>query len=117
MFDESFQLSRTYFATLQTLRVAFRMVNDNIEGWAHLRHQWLTTMKFGDMFSVEDLDASAYNWDVVTAVVEARARRVRTAIARKSEEATSLRDGVRRVPSTCCFLFRRIRLQSVLTVA
>jgi hypothetical protein len=109
MFDESFQLSRTYFATLQTLRVASRMINDNIEEWAHLRHQWLTTVQFGGMFSAEDLDASAYNWNVVTAMIEARARRVRAAITRKSEEVASLRDGVRRFSSTCfCLLLSQI---------
>jgi hypothetical protein len=102
MFDESFQLSRTYFATLQTLRVASRMVDNDIQEWAHLRHQWSTEVQFGDMFSAEDLAASAYNWDVVTTVIEARARRVNAAITHKSEEVASLRDGVRWLSSTWC---------------
>lgn len=95
MFDESFQLSRTYFAASQTLRVASRMIDEDIQEWAHLRHQWLTTVQFGGMFSAEDIAASAYNWDIVTAAIDERVRRVRTSIAHKSEEVTSLRDGVR----------------------
>ncbi|KAK3291017.1 uncharacterized protein B0H64DRAFT_411153 [Chaetomium fimeti] len=94
MFDESFRLSRAYFATLQTLRVASQTIDDDIKEWSHLRERWSDIVVSSGMFNSEELAASANNWNVVSARIETRANRVRAAIARKSEEVTSLRDGL-----------------------
>ncbi len=95
MFDESFQLSKTYFRALQTLRLGSNMVDDALQDWTSLRHEWEAMVDSSGMFGEEDLKAAGQNWDIVTAMVEARIHRVQGRIARKIEDIKSLRDGVR----------------------
>ncbi|AEO70944.1 uncharacterized protein THITE_2057010, partial [Thermothielavioides terrestris NRRL 8126] len=94
MFDDSFHLSRTYFAALQTLRRASNMVDDTIRNWSDLRRRWNSLVCPSGMFSDDDLADAAHNWDTATAIIEARAQRVQATISRKSEEIKSLRDGL-----------------------
>ncbi|KAK4098469.1 hypothetical protein N658DRAFT_219567 [Parathielavia hyrcaniae] len=94
MFDGSFDLSRSYFTALQTLRLAFYMVNDTLQHWSDLRNRWDAVVKPSGMFSAEDLAASSCNWDLVTQELEKKAQRVQDEIARKSEEVKALRDGL-----------------------
>jgi hypothetical protein len=94
MFDESFDLSRTYFATIQTLRLASNMIDKVIQDWAHLRQRWDAVIAPSGMFGAEDLAAASDNWDPVAKVLETRAQRVQANINRRSEDVKSLRDGV-----------------------
>ena len=94
MFDESFNLSRTYFSVLQTLRLASNMVDDAMQDWAYLRQEWDAVVVSSEMFSQKNLDAAAHNWDTATALLEAKVQSVQARIARKSEDVKSLRDGV-----------------------
>ncbi len=94
MFDESFNLSRTYFSVLQTLRLASNMIDDAMQDWAYLRQEWDAVAVSSQMFSQDDLDAAAHNWNTTTALLEVRVQRVQARITRKSEDVKSLRDGV-----------------------
>jgi hypothetical protein len=94
MFDESFDLSRTYFATIQTLRLASNMIDEVVQHWEQLRQQWDAIIAPSGMFSPQDLAAASANWDTVTRVLEMRAQRVQANIKRRSEDVKSLRDGV-----------------------
>jgi hypothetical protein len=98
MFDDSFQRSRTYFATIETLRKASDMVNDALQSWSYLRRQWDAAVRPSRMFSLDDLAAAAHNWDTTTALLEASAQRIQNQITRKTESLKSLRDGVRQTP-------------------
>jgi len=94
MFDESFHLSKTYFRALQTLRLGSNMVDDALQDWTSLRHEWEAVVGSSGMFTEDDLQAAAKNWDTATELVEARIHRVQGRIARKIEDIKSLRDGV-----------------------
>ncbi|KAK3904924.1 hypothetical protein C8A05DRAFT_13229 [Staphylotrichum tortipilum] len=94
MFDESFQLSKTYFRALQTLRLGSNMVDDALQDWTSLRHEWETVVHPSGMFSGEDLDAATKNWDMASELIEARIHRVQARISRKIEDVKSLRDGL-----------------------
>lgn len=94
MFDDSFTLSRAYFAALQTLRSISNMVDDVLQNLASLRQEWDERAPLNRMFSSHDLSIAAKNWDTLTATVEKRVQRVHTRIARKTEDIKSLRDGV-----------------------
>lgn len=96
MFDDSFQLSRTYFAALQILRQTSSMVDDVSRSWSELRRRWDDAVcEHSDMFSADDLSITAENWKTVTEILDAASQRVQASISRKTEEIKSLRDGVR----------------------
>ncbi|KAG7284371.1 hypothetical protein NEMBOFW57_010744 [Staphylotrichum longicolle] len=94
MFDDSFTLSRAYFAALQTLRSISNMVDDVLQNLDSLRQDWDGRAPVTRMFSSHDLSIAAKNWDTLTTTVERRAQRVHARIARKTEEIKSLRDGL-----------------------
>lgn len=98
MFDESFRISRTYFAIIQVLRVASNMVDDVLRQWTNLRDKWDAVVPRSGMFDADDLAAAGHNWDVITASLKSKAKRVQSQISRKNEAVISLRDGVRRFP-------------------
>jgi hypothetical protein len=110
MFDESFQLSKTYFRALQTLRLGSNMVDDALQDWTSLRHEWEAVVDSSGMFNEDDLEAAAKNWDTATELVEARIHRVQGRIARKIEDIKSLRDGVRPPPTETKVIYPMLTL-------
>ena len=70
------------------------MIDDAMQDWAYLRQEWDAVAVSSQMFSQDDLDAAAHNWNTTTALLEVRVQRVQARITRKSEDVKSLRDGV-----------------------
>lgn len=105
MSDDSFSLSKAYFAALQTLRKASNMVDDVLQDWGYLHREWDSRVPGSGVFSDEDLSVVTQNWATATAVLETRAQRVHARIARKTEDIKSLRDGVHTHQTrSCCRL-------------
>ncbi|KAK4243455.1 hypothetical protein C7999DRAFT_18188 [Corynascus novoguineensis] len=94
MFDESFRISRIYFAIIQVLRVASNMVDDVVRQWTNLRDKWDAVVPRSGMFDADDLVVAEHNWDVITASLKSKAERVQSQISRKNEAVISLRYGL-----------------------
>jgi hypothetical protein len=94
MFDDSFDLSRAYFAALQTLRKISNMVEDAFRSWTSLREDWDRLVPLSHVFSNHELSVAAQNWTTATKILEKKVERVHARIACKTDDIKSLRDGV-----------------------
>ena len=100
MFDDSFQRSASYFTILQILRIFSDAIRESVADTKSMKRQWLrhyAARSSGDRrrFSKSAAKVLARNWDVLESHHEFLAAQLLSRIEKKTEEVTSLRDGVR----------------------
>jgi hypothetical protein len=100
MFDDSFEVSRSYFTILQLLRIFSDSIHQSVEDLRQMKNKFSYKFPTGELYEVKLLSLPtrqiiAANWEKVLSFQQQTGTELLSRIEKKTEEVKSLRDGVR----------------------